>query len=70
MSGTLSALPVLPGQHVQAGDLLAVVEAMKMEHGIVARQAGTVRAIAFTVGDSVKEGQLIVDIAPGTQASL
>lgn len=69
MSGTVSALPVRPGQRVQAGDVLAVVEAMKMEHGVVARQAGTVQAIAFAVGDSVKEGDLIVDIAPDVDAA-
>lgn len=69
MSGTVSALPVREGQQVQAGEILAVVEAMKMEHAVVARQAGTVRSIRFAVGDSVKEGELVVDVATADELS-
>lgn len=64
MSGTVAALPVRPGLQVAAGDVLAVIEAMKMEHRIVAQFAGTVRAIAYAVGDTVKAGDLIVDVEP------
>jgi biotin carboxyl carrier protein len=64
MSGTVAALPVRPGLQVAAGDVLAVIEAMKMEHRIVAQFAGTVRAIAYAVGDTVKAGDLIVDVDP------
>jgi len=39
-----------------------VVEAMKMEHRVVAAREGIVRALAFRVGDTVKAGELIVDI--------
>lgn len=64
MSGTVAALPVRIGQQVVAGDVLAVVEAMKMEHRIVAQGVGVVRAIAFAVGDTVRAGEPIVDIEP------
>ncbi len=62
MSGTIAALPVRVGDRVSQGATLAVVEAMKMEHAVVAARDGTVRAIAFGVGDTVKAGELIVDI--------
>jgi propionyl-CoA carboxylase alpha chain/3-methylcrotonyl-CoA carboxylase alpha subunit len=62
MSGTIAALPVAVGERVVDGDTVAVVEAMKMEHKIVAAREGTVRALAFRVGDTVKAGELIVDI--------
>jgi propionyl-CoA carboxylase alpha chain/3-methylcrotonyl-CoA carboxylase alpha subunit len=62
MSGTIAALPVRVGDRVSQGATLAIVEAMKMEHGVLSARDGTVRAIAFGVGDTVKAGELIVDI--------
>jgi propionyl-CoA carboxylase alpha chain/3-methylcrotonyl-CoA carboxylase alpha subunit len=62
MSGTIAALPVAAGERVAEGDTVAVVEAMKMEHRVVAAREGTVRALAFRIGDTVKAGELIVDI--------
>ncbi len=62
ISGTIAALPVAAGERVAEGDTVAVVEAMKMEHRVVAAREGTVRALAFRVGDTVKAGELIVDI--------
>ena len=43
MSGAVVAVPVTPGDTVEAGDVLMVVEAMKMEHSIVAQVAATVK---------------------------
>lgn len=62
ISGTIAALPVRVGDRVETGTTLAIVEAMKMEHVVVSAQDGTVRAIAFGVGETVKAGELIVDI--------
>lgn len=62
LSGTVSLLPVSVGDRVEAGDVLAIIEAMKMEHSVVTSFGGTVRSIAFAVGDSVKAGELIVDV--------
>ena len=44
------------GQKVESGDTLMVMEAMKMEHKIVASSAGTVDSIHFKEGDQVPQG--------------
>lgn len=62
MSGIVAALPVRIGQRVEAGEVLAIIEAMKMEHCLIAQLPGTVRAVPFAIGDSVKTGDLIVDV--------
>lgn len=62
LSGTVCLIPVNVGATVVAGDVLAIVEAMKMEHCVVAGFGGRVRSIAFAVGESVRAGDLIVDI--------
>ncbi len=50
---------------VTAGQVLVVIEAMKMEHEIAAEVDGTVRSVEVAVGDTVDEGQLLAVIAPG-----
>ena len=45
-----------------AGDALLVLEAMKMQHQIPARAAGTVEAIQFTAGTQVEAGALLVEV--------
>ncbi|KTS70969.1 3-methylcrotonyl-CoA carboxylase [Pseudomonas oryzihabitans] len=60
MNGSIVRLPVAPGQQVAAGELLVVLEAMKMEHGIRAPQAGTLSALHCREGDLVSEGQVLV----------
>jgi len=53
------------GDRVSEGDLLAVVEAMKMQHNVLAERAGTVEAIAATVGAQLAAEDLILSIEPG-----
>jgi biotin carboxyl carrier protein len=60
MSGAVVALPIAVGDTVEPGDLLAVLEAMKMEHAIVARAAARVGEILVAVGDQVEEGDTLV----------
>jgi 3-methylcrotonyl-CoA carboxylase alpha subunit len=60
MSGAVVAVSVVPGDKVEAGDSLMVIEAMKMEHAIVAQAAATVNEILFAVGDQVEEGETLV----------
>ena len=60
MSGAVVAVPIAPGDKVEAGDSLMVIEAMKMEHAIVAQAAATVNEILFAVGDQVEEGETLV----------
>ena len=53
---------------VGAGDALVVLEAMKMEHEILAEIDGVIRGLAVAVGDAVQEGQLLVTLEPGAAA--
>jgi propionyl-CoA carboxylase alpha chain len=60
MPGLLVQLAVQPGQLVQAGEKLAVIEAMKMENILVAQQAGTVKELLAEPGASLSVDQPIV----------
>ncbi|HEX5594748.1 MAG TPA: biotin carboxylase N-terminal domain-containing protein [Micromonosporaceae bacterium] len=62
MQGTIVKIAVEEGQVVEAGQLVAVLEAMKMEQPINAHKAGTVTGIAASVGDTVPNGAVIVEI--------
>jgi len=55
MPGNVVAVLAKVGDRVQAGDTLVVMEAMKMEHKIVADKTGTVVSLTVNVGDSVEE---------------
>ncbi|MEV4990647.1 biotin carboxylase N-terminal domain-containing protein [Pseudarthrobacter sp. LMD1-1-1.1] len=63
MPGTVVAVPVSDGDAVEAGEVLVSVEAMKMEHHLVAPLAGTVHLAART-GDLVKADQILATIHP------
>ncbi|TWD53701.1 acetyl-CoA/propionyl-CoA carboxylase biotin carboxyl carrier protein [Arthrobacter sp. AG367] len=63
MPGTVVAVPVADGDAVQAGEVLVSVEAMKMEHHLVAPLAGTVH-LATRTGDLVKADQVLATIHP------
>jgi len=56
MQGTVIKVAVTEGQQVAAGDLIAVLEAMKMENPVVAHRAGTVTDLAVEPGQSVTQG--------------
>jgi len=62
MHGRVTQLPVAAGASVQAGALLLVMEAMKMEHQIVAPFAGRIKALHARVGDQVGARQVLVEI--------
>jgi propionyl-CoA carboxylase alpha chain len=61
MPGLLTKLHVEPGDKVEAGQPLAVVEAMKMENILRAEKAGTVKATPVAAGDSLAVDQIIVE---------
>jgi propionyl-CoA carboxylase alpha chain len=60
LPGTVIAVHVAAGDHVVDGQLLIVVEAMKMEHKIVSSGDGLVAEVRFAVGDRVDQGDLLV----------
>ena len=63
MAATVVEFAVTAGQAVRAGDLLAIVEAMKMENMIKAPGDAVVGAIAAETGKAVEKGQLLVSFA-------
>ena len=63
LPGVVVSVPVAVGQKVAAGEVLMVIEAMKMEHTITAPHAGTVQAIHFARGDRVPEASQLLELA-------
>ncbi|HXZ16871.1 MAG TPA: biotin carboxylase N-terminal domain-containing protein [Roseiarcus sp.] len=64
MNGRIAALHVAEGDVVEAGERVAVVEAMKMEHVLAAPFAGVVRDLVSAVGDQVEMGERILKVEP------
>jgi 3-methylcrotonyl-CoA carboxylase alpha subunit len=62
LPGVVVSVAVAVGQQVGAGDLLMIIEAMKMEHAITAPYAGTVEAIHFARGQRVPEGSRLLEL--------
>ena len=63
LAGTVARIPVEEGQEIEAGAVLVVLEAMKMETEITAPAAGTVGEILVKPGEAVTGGQLLVELA-------
>lgn len=63
MPGNILKINVAPGQKVEDGDVLIVLEAMKMENEIVATKSGTVAQVAVSKGAVVETGAPLVVIA-------
>ncbi|MFQ5564935.1 MAG: acetyl/propionyl/methylcrotonyl-CoA carboxylase subunit alpha [Paracoccaceae bacterium] len=64
LPGVVKSLNVAPGTAVSAGDILAVMEAMKMEHSLTAPRGGTVAEVAVRAGEQVEEGALLIALEP------
>lgn len=63
MPGNILKINVAPGQKVEEGDVLIVLEAMKMENEIVATKSGTVAQVTVSKGAVVETGAPLVVIA-------
>jgi methylmalonyl-CoA carboxyltransferase 1.3S subunit len=62
LSGTVARVLVEPGGAIADGDVVVVLEAMKMETEITAPRSGTVTAVLVTPGDAVTGGQALVEL--------
>ena len=64
MPGTVVAVAATQGAEVRAGDLLVVLEAMKMEHRVTAPEDGVVSSVSVAVGERVAAGDVLVVLEP------
>ena len=62
LPGTVTEIKVAVGQSVNEGDVVLVLEAMKMQNNIEAELSGTVTSIVVKPGDSVMEGNILLTI--------
>jgi acetyl-CoA/propionyl-CoA carboxylase biotin carboxyl carrier protein len=62
MQGTIVKIAVEDGQQVEQGDLVVVLEAMKMEQPITAHKAGTISGLTAAVGETVASGAVLLKI--------
>ena len=65
MPGNVVRVLVAPGDAVRAGQPTVTIEAMKMEHQILAPLDGTVEAVHVAPGDQVETGQLLLHVEEG-----
>jgi 3-methylcrotonyl-CoA carboxylase alpha subunit len=66
LPGVVAAIPTKIGDSVKVGDVLMIIEAMKMEHSIRAPHDGVVKVIHFRRGDRVPEGSELLELAPAS----
>jgi acetyl-CoA/propionyl-CoA carboxylase biotin carboxyl carrier protein len=64
MQGTVVRVMVTEGENVAAGQVLAVVEAMKMENPVRAPHAGQVTGLRARAGETVAQGTALCSVAP------
>ncbi len=62
MQGTVVKIAVEEGQHVEAGELIMVLEAMKMEQPLNAHRSGVIANLNATIGETVSSGSTLCDI--------
>ena len=62
MPGLVAAVPVVEGQEVKAGQVVIVLESMKMENPLMAPADATVQAVHVQPGDSVERNQVVISL--------
>ena len=69
MPGRVVKVLAANGQRVEAGQQLLVLEAMKMEHAVVAPRAGTVAGLVVQPGSQVEDGRVLLRVEPAGAAA-
>jgi 3-methylcrotonyl-CoA carboxylase alpha subunit len=64
MPGAITAINVAPGDAVEAGDVLGVMEAMKLIFPLAAPRTGTIATVRCAIGEIVPRGQTLVQLQP------
>jgi acetyl-CoA/propionyl-CoA carboxylase biotin carboxyl carrier protein len=62
MQGTVVKVAVTQGQSVEKGDLVIVLEAMKMEQPLMAHRSGVISNLSAVIGETVASGTVLCDI--------
>ena len=62
LPGNIFKIPISVGQEVKRGEQLIIIESMKMENNILADRDGTVKVIHVQIGQSVLQGDALVDL--------
>ena len=62
LPGTIIAISVEPGMKIKLEQPVLVLEAMKMENNIFAEKSGTVKTVRVAVGDTVMQGDILIEI--------
>jgi acetyl-CoA/propionyl-CoA carboxylase biotin carboxyl carrier protein len=62
MQGNVWKVLVTQGQRVAEGDIVTIIEAMKMENEITAHKSGVIAELPISVGDSVRSGDVLAVI--------
>lgn len=65
MVANVLSVTVAPGDTVEPGDTVVLLESMKMEIPVLLEHPGTVRAVKVAPGDVVQEGDVLVEIVTG-----
>ncbi|WP_321334781.1 biotin/lipoyl-containing protein [uncultured Bacteroides sp.] len=62
MAGKVVSIPVVEGQNVKAGDVLVIIEAMKMQNNYKASSDGIIKDILIKEGDTVSNDQILITL--------
>jgi len=62
LPGSIFKMMVKEGDQVKKGDVLLIMEAMKMENNVLSEKEGTVKSVRVKVGDSVLQNDVLIDL--------
>jgi biotin carboxyl carrier protein len=69
LPGTIASILVKPGDHVEAGQVIVVIEAMKMKNSIRSTSSGAIREVLVSEGQSVSHKQALIRFADPGEAT-